>query len=103
LLYYYGKYVVKAMAVETNKQLKITAKKPGKVNRKNGFKVDKGYLGSGIGALEECLRVCLPERHRKVNFYIGYAYKILNMPLKTFSYWKVADERLLREKTLSMH
>ena len=52
------------------------------------FRIDKGYLGSGIGALEECLRVCLEERHRKVNFYIGFAYKILRMPLKTFNFWK---------------
>lgn len=58
-------------------------------------------MGSGIGALEECLRVCLAERHKKVNFYIGFAYKILNMPLKTFDFWKKADERGVKDKTLS--
>ena len=71
--------------------------------KKLALKVDSGYLGSGIGALEECLRLCLPERHRKVNFYIGFAYKILSMPLKTFPFWKKADERKFREKTLSQH
>jgi len=69
--------------------------------RKKTFNVDRGYLGSGIGALEECLRVCLPERHKKVNFYIGFAYKILNLPLKTFTFWKKADERAAKDKTLS--
>jgi hypothetical protein len=69
--------------------------------KKQTFKVDKGYLGSGIGALEECLRVCIPERHKKVNFYIGFAYKILSMPLKTYDFWKKADESTTKDKTLS--
>jgi hypothetical protein len=113
LLYYYGKYVVKAMAVETKKihkhqlehELYMRTKPRGAESalkkKKQTFKVDRGYLGSGIGALEECLRVCLPERQKKVNFYIGFAYKILNMPLKTFNFWKKADERGQKDKTLS--
>jgi hypothetical protein len=87
------------MAVETKKLRTVT-----KRNKKLAtFNIDKGYLGSGIGALEECLRVCLPERHHKVNFYIGFAYKILRMPLKTYGFWKRADERKVALKTLSVH
>ena len=80
-----------------------TIKEPefGLKKKKQIFRIDRGYLGSGIGALEECIRVCLSERHKKVNFYIGFAYKILNMPLKTFEFWKKADERGQKEKTLS--
>lgn len=33
--------------------------------------IDSGYLGSGIGALEECLRSCLKERQPLINFLIG--------------------------------
>lgn len=101
------------MAVETKKlqkqkmehEMTLKAKslgiEAGLKKKKQTFKVDRGYLGSGIGALEECLRVCLPERQKKVNFYIGFAYKILNMPLKTFTFWKKADERGVKDKTLS--
>ena len=32
------------------------------------------FYGSGIGALEECLRVCVPERHARINFYLGQFY-----------------------------
>ena len=51
------------------------------------YSVDQGYLGSGIGALEECLRACFRERQAKINFYIGLAYKMLLMPLKTYQFW----------------
>ena len=43
-----------------------------------------GYLGSGIGALEECTRLCVSERQPFVNLLIGQAFKILRMPLKTY-------------------
>ncbi len=103
------------MAVETKRMQKINSENQLIKNRKKLgqapqlgikknrqiFRIDKGYLGSGIGALEECLRVCFVERHKKVNFYIGFAYKILNMPLKTFEFWKKADERGIKDKTLS--
>jgi len=62
------------------------------MKKAKGFRIDKGYLGSGIGALEECLRSCYDERHAKVNFYIGFAYKILRMPLKTVEYWQAAQK-----------
>ena len=61
-----------------------------KIKRGKDFRIDQGYLGSGIGALEECLRSCFEERHAKVNYYIGFAYKVLRMPLKTEQYYKKA-------------
>ena len=96
LMYLYGKYVVKAMASEVHEQLtQIAAMMQGNLDvlnksgglrkKKKGreFRIDQGYLGSGIGALEECLRGCFIERHPKVNYYIGFAYRVLRMPLKT--------------------
>lgn len=32
------------------------------------------YFGSALGALEECLRGCVKERHSKIYYYIGKAY-----------------------------
>lgn len=53
------------------------------------------YLGSGIGALEECLNSCMPEYHSRINYYIGLAYfnnkqNNLYMPLKSIHYWNQA-------------
>jgi len=50
LLYLYGKYVIKTMASEIRQ---IKAKKL-RESTAEISKVDSGYLGSGIGALEEC-------------------------------------------------
>lgn len=55
LLYLYGKYVIKTMDVEIKQRdsrsniRDTTFMKP---------TIDSGYLGSGIGALEECTRTC---------------------------------------------
>lgn len=48
LLYAYGKYVVKS-------------------NSQN-------YFGSAIGALEECIRSQVKERHSRINYFLGKAY-----------------------------
>jgi len=58
-------------------------------------------LGSGIGALEDCLRSCFTERHAKVNYYIGFAYKVLRMPLKTQEYWVKANKLHTSQRILS--
>ncbi len=50
LLFVFGKYVIKAIQQEI------------KSLRKTGTKVDSGFLGAGIGALEECTRTCVSER-----------------------------------------
>ena len=94
LLFVYGKYVVKAMSSE----IKRVEREKRMDNRstimrgmvKGDFSLDQGYLGSGIGALEECCRSCLFERHANVNLIIGQAYKILKMPLKCYEYWRTA-------------
>ena len=64
-------------------------------------RIDDGYLGSGIGALEECTRVCLPERQPLVHMIIGQAYKLLRMPFKTFEEWKFAIELHKDTKSLA--
>ena len=107
LMYIYGKYVVKAMASEVNRQMQqMMAGKVSSTNKKRNqkardFRIDQGYLGSGIGALEECLRSCFDDRHAKVQFYIGFAYKILRMPLKTYENWSKAQKLNQANRTLS--
>lgn len=59
-------------------------------------------MGSGIGALEECLRSCFGERHAKINYYIGFAYKTLRMPLKTQEYWVKAYSDHQKNRNLSL-
>jgi hypothetical protein len=49
LLYAYGKYVVTSQGA-------------------------RNFIGSGIGALEECLRSQMKERHPKIRYYLGKAY-----------------------------
>lgn len=49
--------------------------------------MDSGFLGAGIGALEECTRTCVRERQPVIQYWIGRAYLLLNMPLKTYRYW----------------
>ena len=99
-MYLYGKFVVKAMASEVHRQLSefamtlqgLDSALAKKKKRGRDFRIDDGYLGSGIGALEECLRSCFQERQAKVNYYIGFAYKVLRMPLKTQEYWVKAQK-----------
>ncbi len=45
------------------------------------------YFGSAVGALEECLRGCVKERHAKINYYIGKAYYLNKVPFKAHEYW----------------
>jgi len=57
----------------------------------------KQYLGSGIGALEECLKQSSPEFLSRIYYYLGFAYNnmegALKMPLKAISYWQAAKKR----------
>ena len=74
-LYLYGKFIIKANSFANN-----------------DCEEQKRYLGSGIGALEECLNSCMPEYHSRINYYIGLAYmgnqqSPLYMPLKTIHFW----------------
>jgi hypothetical protein len=78
-LYLYGKYVIKS-----NKQAKYKTTQE-----------QKQFLGSGIGALEECLKSSMPEFRSRILYYIGLAYNrqnlILNMPLRSIHYWQEAQ------------
>lgn len=80
LLYLYGKYIVKA---------NILAKQ---IDLENEPQFN--YIGSGIGALEECLKSSMPEYHSRINFYIGLAFSHKNckqrMPLKAVNFWSEA-------------
>ena len=78
-----------------------TSIKKDQKNKDKDFRIDQGYLGSGIGALEECLRSCFAERHAKINYYIGFAYKVLRMPLKTHEYYVKASTLNKKPRTLS--
>ena len=100
LLLVYGKLVIKTIEAERKKRR--TVKLQGEGRKTLGTpKVDSGYLGSGIGALEECTRLCLAERQPLINFLIGRAYKILKMPLKTYEYWRTASIQNEQKNQLS--
>eukprot|EP00347_Sterkiella_histriomuscorum_P002786 403366804 len=45
------------------------------------------YLGSAVGALEECLRSQVKERHPKLYLYLGKAYLKMNQPLRVYENW----------------
>lgn len=74
LLYLYGKYIIKANTLKDS-----------------GAGAQRKFLGSGIGAMEECLKACIPEFHSRIRYYVGLAYNNAHpeqkMPLKTMSYW----------------
>lgn len=49
------------------------------------------FIGSGIGAMEECLKSSLPEYSSRINYYIGLAFNEpncrLNMSFQSIHYW----------------
>lgn len=90
LLMLYGKYVIKTMYMEKKQRLLAVRSGIGRETMANTTGVDSGYLGSGIGALEECQRVCLAERQALISYMIGRAYQLLEMQFKTYEYWKQA-------------
>lgn len=62
-------------------------------------------MGSAIGVLEECLRAQVKERHPKIRFYLGKAYRIMNRPLKVYEYWSMIrseDHCITREKKIEV-
>ncbi len=54
----------------------------------------KNYIGSALGALEECLRSTVKERQPKVTYFLGKAYKEMNRPLKANEYWSTLKNEL---------
>ena len=86
LLYLYGKYIIKS-----NAKAYQDVGLPGRSREQARF------LGSGVGAMEECLKSCMPEYHSRIYYYIGYAYNDknsrLNMPLKSVHFWQQAKNQ----------
>lgn len=52
------------------------------------------YYGSAIGALEECLRICIQQRHGNVYFYLGQLYYEQDQIGKVYSHYIKAKEIL---------
>jgi hypothetical protein len=77
-LYLFGKYVIKANTLHVDE---------------NSCE-QRGFYGSGIGALEECLKTSRPELLSRVNYYIGLAYNDkrteLPQPLRAVQFWENA-------------
>lgn len=88
LLYLYGKYIIKANCREEN----MNQSSP--VTKYETKFEQIAYIGSGIGAMEECLKSALPEYQSRVNYYIGLAFNEKNcrleMPLQSIHYWSSA-------------
>lgn len=76
LLYLYGKYVIKANSKEGD-----NSQADGKKAKEEQKYEQISYLGSGIGAMEECLKSSLPEFHSRANYYIGLAFNEKNCRL----------------------
>ena len=49
------------------------------------------------------MRSCFEERQAKVNYYVGFAYKVLRMPLKTQQFWLKAQTLNKQSRTLSSY
>ena len=85
LLYAYGKYVVQSQFDKqtADPMLATTTSLLGEEQTNT----QKNYIGSAIGALEECLRSQVKERHPKITYLIGKAYLEMKRPLKVNEYW----------------
>lgn len=85
LLYAYGKYVIKA--VEATKAMPqpspLQASMVGQFMQSSA----RNYLGSAIGALEECQRCMVNERQGKLCYYLGKAFSEMKRPLKVQEFW----------------
>lgn len=85
-MYLYGKYIIKSNA-KAYQDVGLPGRSPEQAR----------FLGSGVGAMEECLKSCMPEYHSRIYYYIGYAYNDknsrLNMPLKSVHFWQQAKNQ----------
>lgn len=59
-----------------------------------------GFYGSGIGALEECLRSCVPERHPKICFYLGRFYSKKSNIFKTYKWYDICSKARVKVSTI---
>jgi hypothetical protein len=89
LLYAYAKYVVKAVA-----SLPLQVGSSGACSD-IALLACKNYIGSAIGALEECQRSQVKERQQKNCYYLGKAYFEIKRPLKVQEYWGALTKEYL--------
>ena len=54
----------------------------------------KEFFGSGMGALDECLRSCLPSRHATVKFYQGIGHEQLGRQVRAFAAYQDYFDRM---------
>ncbi|TNV87441.1 hypothetical protein FGO68_gene4779 [Halteria grandinella] len=81
LLYLYGKYSVTASVSEHQQQL---------------------FHGSGVGALDECLRQCVwPHRQERVRYYRGVAYQQEGRRIRAHMNFKQFINQQFQEQSLS--
>ena len=55
---------------------------------------DATFIGSAIGALRECLRLCDEKRHGKINYWLGKAYHFNKQYFESYLAINVALEKL---------
>lgn len=67
LLYAFGKYAIKA----------VTLFEDDSINKR----IAMGYLGTAIGALEECSRSQVKERYPRIFYYLAKAYEKKQLPV----------------------
>lgn len=82
LLYAYGKYVV--LSYQATPHVQILRGATAGLNR--------NYMGSAIGALEECQRSSVKERQPKISYYLGKAYLEINRPVKANEVWSTLEK-----------
>jgi hypothetical protein len=63
--------------------------------------LQRNYIGSAIGALEECLRSQVKERHAKLYYMLGKVYRDIGRPLKVNEYWSVIKNSSAQDVLLS--
>ena len=96
LIYAYGKYVILAhsQVLTPNPEFFNNVTNPNiKASILSGMhdqqsNMQKNYIGSAIGALEECLRSQVKERHARISYFLGRAYQEQKRPLKVSEYWE---------------
>lgn len=82
LLYAYSKYVVLSQTEKITTNPMATTS-----SIMEYIPIQRNYIGSALGALEECLRSQVKERHPKLSYLLGKAYFEMKRPLKVNEYW----------------
>lgn len=86
LLYAYAKYVVLSQADKASDS-PLLGPNTTTTSILVNSSIQKNFIGSAIGALEECLRSQVKERHPKISYLLGRAFLELKRPLKVNEHW----------------